>query len=148
MIAKPLNPSRRLAVVFWTAAVLLAGLGRLAAGAEQGPVELTVGSDGVQRGTITLDSYSYTPSHLIVQAGKPVELTLTSVTIIVPHNFLLKEPEAGLEVSQDVGAGNTEKVRFTPTKPGTYTFYCDKKPPIPFASTHREKGMEGRLEVR
>lgn len=128
--------------------MVLAGPGRPAIGAEQEPVELAVGSDGVQRGTLTLDSYSYTPSRLIVQAGKPVELTLTSVTIIVPHNFLLKEPEAGLEVSRDVGPGSTEKVRFTPAKPGTYTFYCDKKPPIPFASTHREKGMEGRLEVR
>lgn len=121
---------------------------KAASGAEGEAVELALGADGIQRGTITLDSYSYTPSHLIVQAGKPVELTLTSVTYIVPHNFLLKEPEAGLEVSQDVSAGRTEKVRFTPTKAGTYTFYCDKKPPIPFASTHREKGMEGRLEVR
>lgn len=84
----------------------------------------------------------------MLRAGKPVELTLTSVTLIVPHNFLLKEPEAGLDVSQDVSAGETAKVRFTPTKAGTYTFYCDKKPPIPFASTHRKKGMEGRLEVR
>ncbi len=112
------------------------------------PVTLEPGPDGVQRGILTLDSYAYTPAHLIVQAGKPVELTLTSVTVIVPHNFLLKEPEAGLDVGQDVAAGKTEKVRFTPTKPGTYLFFCDKKPPIPFASTHREKGMEGKLEVR
>ena len=130
------------------AALLLTWMLKVASGAEGEAVELTLGADGVQRATIILDSYSYTPSHLIAQAGKPVELTFTSVTIIVPHNFLLKEPEAGLEVSQDVSTGKTEKVRFTPTKPGTYTFYCDKKPPIPFASTHREKGMEGQLEVR
>jgi heme/copper-type cytochrome/quinol oxidase subunit 2 len=111
-------------------------------------VEAELGSDGIQRATLTLDSYSYTPKHLIVKADKPVELTLKSVTFIVPHNFVLKEPEAGLDVNQTVSSGDTEKVRFTPTKPGTYPFYCDKKPPIPFAKTHREKGMEGELEVR
>jgi plastocyanin len=126
-----------------TVSLLTGGMG-LAADA----VELDLGADGVQRATVILDSYFYKPKHLVVQAGKPVELTLTSVTFIVPHNFVLKEPEAGLDVNQSVGSGDTEKVRFTPTKAGTYTFYCDKKPPIPFAKTHREKGMEGQLEVR
>ncbi len=118
-------------------------------GAQAGePLVLKVDQDGVQRAIITLDSYSYAPDHLVVRAGKPVELTLTSVTFIVPHNFLLKDPEAGLEVNQDVKAGLTVTVRFTPAKPGLYPFFCDKKPPIPFAASHREKGMEGRLEVR
>jgi len=44
------------------------------------PVVAEVGPDGVQRASVTLDSYSFTPAHLIVQAGKPVELALTSVT--------------------------------------------------------------------
>ena len=48
------------------------------------PYAVPLGSDGVQRATITLDSYSYTPNHVIVEAGKPVELTLTSVTTITP----------------------------------------------------------------
>jgi len=106
------------------------------------PVTLQAGADGVQRGMITLDSYSYQPDHVIVQAGKPVELTLMSVTTITPHNFVLKE----LAVEQDVGAGKTVTVRFTPTQPGTFPFYCDKK--LLFLPSHREKGMEGRLEVR
>lgn len=115
-------------------------------GAEGEAVELALGADGVQRATITLDSYSYTPSRLIAQAGKPVELALTSVTDFVPHNFLLKEPAAGLDVEQDVKAGKTVTVRFTPTQPGTFTFYCDKQ--LLFFKSHRERGMEGRLEVR
>lgn len=127
-----------------TVSLLMIGAAGLAAES----VEAELGSDGIQRATLTLDSYSYTPEHLVVKADKPVELTLKSVTIIVPHNFVLKEPEAGLDVNQTVSSGDTEKVRFTPTKSGTYTFYCDKKPPIPFAKTHREKGMEGKLEVR
>ena len=110
------------------------------------PVTAEVGADGVQRATITMDSYSYAPNHLIVQAGKPVELTLTSVTTIVPHNFILKDPAAGLVIEKDVSAVKTDKVTFTPTQAGTATFYCDRRLwPMP---SHRDKGMEGRLEVR
>ncbi len=110
------------------------------------PVTAEIGADGVQRATIVLDSYSYAPNHLIVQAGQPVELTLTSVTTIVPHNFILKDSVVGLNVEKDVSAGKTDKVTFTPMQAGTVTFYCDRRLwPMP---SHREKGMEGRLEVK
>jgi plastocyanin len=110
------------------------------------PVTAEVGADGVQRATIILDSYSYAPSHLTVQAGKPVELTLISVTTIVPHNFILKDSAVGLNLEKDIGAGKTDKVTFTPTQAGTVTFYCDRRLwPMP---SHRDKGMEGKLEVR
>jgi len=111
--------------------------------AEPGPpFTVPVGADGVQRATIILDSYSYAPSHLIVESGKPVELTLTSVTFITPHNFIIKE----LSVEQDIGAGKTIVVTFTPTQVGTFPIYCDKRLwPLP---SHRDKGMEGTLEVR
>lgn len=102
--------------------------------------------DGIQRATVILDSYSYTPNHLIVQSGKTVELLLTSITTLTPHNFVLKNEAAGVSIERDVGAGRTVTVQFTPTKPGTYTFYCDKK--LLFLPSHREKGMEGTLEVR
>lgn len=110
------------------------------------PVVVQADPDGVQRATIVLDSYSYSPNQLVVQSGKPVELTLTSVTTLTPHNFVLKEPATGLDIEKDVGAGKSLTVRFTPTQPGTFTFYCDKK--LLFFKSHREKGMEGRLEVR
>jgi heme/copper-type cytochrome/quinol oxidase subunit 2 len=110
------------------------------------PIAIPVSEDGVQRATITLDSYSYTPNHLIVQAGKPVELTLISVTTIIPHNFIIKSPTGNLSVEQDVSAGKTVTIRFTPTQPGTFPIYCDKRLwPLP---SHRDKGMEGTLEVR
>ncbi len=102
--------------------------------------------DGLQRATVVLDSYSYTPQHLIVQAGKPVELILTSITTITPHNFVLKDEAAGFSIEGDVSAGKTVTVQFTPKSPGTYRFYCDKK--LLFFPSHREKGMEGTLEVR
>jgi heme/copper-type cytochrome/quinol oxidase subunit 2 len=110
------------------------------------PVVIPVDADGVQRATVTLDSYSYSPNHLIVEAGKPVELTLTSVTTMIPHNFIIKEPAGNLSVEQDVGAGKTVTMKFTPPQPGTFPIYCDKRL-WPFPS-HRDKGMEGTLEVR
>jgi heme/copper-type cytochrome/quinol oxidase subunit 2 len=110
------------------------------------PVVIPVAADGVQRATVTLDSYSYTPNHLIVEAGKPVVLTLTSVTTIIPHNFIIKDPAGSLSVEQDVRAGKTVIITFTPTQPGIFPIYCDKRLwPLP---SHRDKGMEGKLEVR
>ena len=110
------------------------------------PMVIPVAEDGVQRATVTIDSYSYSPNHLIVDAGKPVELTLTSVTTIIPHNFIIKDPAGSLSVEQDVSAGKTVTITFTPTQPGTFPIYCDKRLwPLP---SHRDKGMEGKLEVR
>lgn len=110
------------------------------------PFVVPIAPDGVQRATVTLDSYSYTPSHLIVEAGKPVELTLTSVTMITPHNFIIKDPAGSLSVEQDVSAGKTVTIKFTPTQPGIFPIYCDKRLwPMP---SHRDKGMEGKLEVK
>jgi len=110
------------------------------------PTTIPVAADGVQRATVTLDSYSYTPNHLIVEAGKPVELTLTSVTTMIPHNFIIKDPAGSLSVEQDVSAGKTVTITFTPTQPGIFPIYCDKRLwPLP---SHRDKGMEGKLEVR
>lgn len=126
--------------ILWTLLVVWANAAAVAWAGD--PVTLEPGVDGVQRATIILDSYSYSPDRLIAQAGKPVELTLTSVTTITPHNFIVKE----LAVEQDIGAGKTVTVRFTPMQPGTFPFYCDKK--LLFLPSHREKGMEGRLEVR
>ena len=110
------------------------------------PLLVPVSTDGAQRATVTLDSYSYTPNHLIVEAGKPVVLTLTSVTTIIPHNFIIKDPAGNLSVEQDLSAGKTVIMTFTPTQPGIFPIYCDKRL-WPFPS-HRDKGMEGKLEVR
>lgn len=130
----------------WLSAVLVGSLLPLAAAGAGEPVVAQVGADGVQHAAITLDSYSYAPDYLVVQVGKPVELTLNSVTFITPHNFILNDPAAGFKVEEDVKAGKTLKVLFTPTQTGVFLYYCDKK--LLFMASHREKGMEGRLEVR
>ncbi len=101
---------------------------------------------GVQRATIAMDSYSYSPNELSVQAGQPVELTLRNDATFISHMFIIADPAAGLHVHVDVSAGDSQTVRFTPMTRGTFPFYCDKK--LLFFKSHRERGQEGRLEVR
>ncbi|MEK6785152.1 MAG: cupredoxin domain-containing protein [Nitrospirota bacterium] len=110
------------------------------------PIIVSISPDGVQRATVILDSYSYSPNHLVVESGKPVELTLTSRTTFIPHNFVMKELSANLSIEQDVGAGKTIIAKLAPTQPGRFPLFCDKRLwPMP---SHRDKGMEGLLEVR
>ena len=101
---------------------------------------------GVQSVEVILDSYSYTPDHLVVEAGRPVVLILRNSSFLVPHNLVLADPQAGFRLRQEVAAGESARVVFTPRKPGNFTFFCDKK--LLFLPSHREQGMEGRLEVR
>lgn len=110
------------------------------------PARLSTSEDGVQRGTIIVDSYSYDPNELEVRSGVPVELTLESVTLLVPHTFVIREEAAGLQIRQKIPAGGSAVVRFTPGAPGDFTFFCDKK--LLFMKSHREKGMAGTIHVR
>jgi heme/copper-type cytochrome/quinol oxidase subunit 2 len=135
-----------LCVMGWLT-VSLSSMGQAADPLRSGPpVLVSISPDGVQRATVILDSYSYSPNYLIVERGKPVELTLKSVTTIIPHNFIIKEQAGRFSVEQDVGAGQTVMVRFVPSEPGLFPFFCDKRLwPMP---SHRDKGMEGILEVK
>ncbi|MBI5741117.1 MAG: cupredoxin domain-containing protein [Nitrospirae bacterium] len=103
-----------------------------------------VGADGVQRAEITGGEYFFRPSHIIVKKDVPVEVSVKKESGIVPHNLVISAPEAGMDIKESMSS-ETKAVRFTPTKAGKYPFYCDKK--LPFAKSHREKGMEGILEV-
>lgn len=110
------------------------------------PFVVPLAEDGVQRVSIEMDNYSYAPSHIVVQAGKPVELNFVSVSGFTPHDFVIDDPAFGAPIDVDVGGGKRKSVTFTPANPGTFVFYCSKD--IPFAKSHREKGMEGKIEVR
>ena len=72
-------------------------------------------------------------------------LNLTNEASLLPHNLVIKAPEAGIDIAVDVSAGKTASVSFTPTKPGSYEMICSKEPP--FIKSHKEKGMHGVLEV-
>lgn len=106
---------------------------------------LVAETNGVQRVELTAGSYFFKPEHIIVKAGVPVELAIRNESRLVPHNFVMKSPEAGMEFSEKLSDSLTI-VRFTPSLPGKYTFYCDKK--LLFFKSHRDRGMEGVIEVR
>jgi len=99
-----------------------------------------------QQFTIHLGDYRFHPDTIEVVAGRPVELTLVNDDKITPHNFTLKAPNAGLDLSANISAGKSAALRFTPQTAGSYVFYCNKK--LPFMKSHRERGMEGKLAVR
>ncbi len=110
------------------------------------PVVLEPDSDGVQRTTIMLDSYAFTPNHVSVQSGAPVELLLENRSVFTPHNFIIDSAVPDLQQNVNVGAGERVMLRFLPEVPGTYLLYCDEQ--LLFFPSHREEGMEGHLEVR
>ena len=99
-----------------------------------------------QQVLIRMESYSFTPSEVLVEAGTPVTLTLINESFLVPHNFLLDDPGGTRLVDVNISSGDTRAVTLTLTEPGIYPFYCDKK--LLFFPSHREQGMEGRLIVR
>lgn len=116
----------------------------LAESADTAPKVVPTSEDGVQRIDIVVDSYSFTPAHIRVTANKPVELNLRSVTSIVPHNFVIDDPDSGIEIKETVPSGKDLVVSFTPEKTGTFKFYCSQSG---IFGSHLEKGMEGTIEV-
>jgi uncharacterized cupredoxin-like copper-binding protein len=94
---------------------------------------------------VTLGSYYIKPEKITVKRDQPVTLNLTNEASLLPHNLVIKAPEAGIDIAVDVSAGKTASVSFTPTKSGSYEMICSKEPP--FVKSHKEKGMHGILEV-
>ena len=118
----------------------------LASAIEDDGTDGRVGEDGIQRVTLKMTSYAFLPDRILIQAGRPVELTLQNDSFLVPHNFVISHEAMGLHHDVSVGAGDAVTVQLLLTTPGQYSFYCDKQ--LLFFDSHREKGMEGVLEVR
>ena len=104
----------------------------------------TTDADGIQRVEVTGGSYYYNPNRIIVKVNVPVELKLKKEGKMVPHDIVMKAPEAGMEFDTAL-SGDFKTVTFTPKKTGVFPFYCSKK--LPFIASHKDKGMEGVLEV-
>ena len=107
-------------------------------------VQAALGADGVQRVELVGGGYYFDPDHIIVKVNVPVELTVRKESGFVPHNIVVKAPEAGIDFEESLSS-DPKVIKFTPTKPGSYPIYCSKK--LLFFESHREKGMEGVLEV-
>ncbi len=109
----------------------------------EAPYVVPVAADGIQRVDVLGGGYFFKPKHIVVKANVPVEFRVAKEKGLVPHNIVIKAPEAGIDFNIEMKNAPTP-VAFTPTLPGTYPMVCTKK----FLwMTHKEKGMEGVLEV-
>src|SRR5262245_962143 len=98
-------------------------------------------TDSVQRVTITAHTYWFDPNRVVLKAGKEVELKIKNGAFGVPHNLTCFDKDAGIEVSADLGMFRGGKtVRFTPTQPGEYEFFCH-------VDSHSKHGMKGTFVV-
>jgi plastocyanin len=104
----------------------------------------TVDTDGVQRVEIIGGEYFFDPNYIVVKVNKPVELTIKKEGGYTPHDIVVKAPEAGISFSESL-AKEPKVIQFTPTTVGKYPMYCSKK--LPFIKSHRDRGMEGMIEV-
>ena len=91
-------------------------------------------------------NYFFKPDHIIVKVNTPVELRVKKEKGFIPHNITMTEIDSGIEIEFEESLGTeTITVKFTPTVKGKFAFYCDGQ--FLFFESHREKGMEGILEV-
>jgi plastocyanin len=100
--------------------------------------------DGVQRVEIAGGEYFFDPNYIVVKVNKPVEFKVKKTARYIPHALVAKAPEAGIDFTVELN-NDPQAVSFTPTKTGKYPIYCDKK--MFWFKTHRERGMEGLIEV-
>jgi len=103
-----------------------------------------IDKDGIQRVEMVGGEYYFDPNHVVVKVNVPVELKIRKPCGITPHDFVLKAPEAGLDVKVSLSK-EPAVVTFTAIKAGVYPFECSKK--LLFFQSHKERGMHGELEV-
>jgi len=130
----------------WTAALLALASGCGTSGSKIPVTEVTANPDasGVQHVDVDVHSFYFKPSRIVVESGKPVELTLHFKSFFAPHNFTCNEPDAGISVDKSAGFMSfhrTKHATFTPTKTGEYHFHCG-------VDSHMRKGMMGMIVVR
>jgi len=73
-----------------------------------------------------------------------VELKVKKAPGYIPHDILVKAPEAGIDFKTDMGK-DWKTITFTPTKVGKYEMMCDKK--LLWFKSHKDRGMDGFIEV-
>jgi len=108
------------------------------------PTVAAIGPDGKQHVAVLGGSSFFRPKHIVVKVNVPVELSVRREPGIVPHTFVLKIPEAGIAIDESIGTA-PKVFAFTPTAVGKFAFYCRNR--LLFFKSHRDKGMEGVLEV-
>lgn len=106
--------------------------------------QATIAADGVQHVRIEGGSHFFKPNRVIVKVNMPVELTVSVGKSLIPHTLVIRSPEAGISAGEKLSS-DARDIRFTPIAVGKYHFYCRNE--LLLLKSHREKGIEGVLEV-
>ncbi len=124
--------------------LVIAALFSTAAGSAGKPdiYKATIDKSGVQKITMVGGDFYFKPKYVVVKKNVPVVIMITKEPGLTSHSIVMHAPEAGIDFDVDLDR-QAKTIRFTPTKAGTYAFYCDEGA----IETHRSKGMEGTLEV-
>ncbi len=118
-------------------------------------VSTPTASPGARTIAVTLAEFRFTPSAITVKVGRPIILRLTNRGT-VEHEFVSPaffaaargvavsggELEEGEEIQ--VAKGKTVTIRLTPTRTGTFRFWCGETFK---GKLHREFGMRGVITV-
>ncbi|MBT8764833.1 cupredoxin domain-containing protein [Metapseudomonas boanensis] len=116
----------------------------LATGATDSISPARAAADDLQRVAIVGGSYFFQPDHVVVKAGRPLELAVRVEAGIIPHRFVLETADGGSLA--DVPINETTKVLRFELPAGKYLFQCPNR--LLFFKSHRERGMAGVLEVK
>jgi len=134
----------RFRIVWMLLLVMAAGCGKSGTKLPVSEMTARTDSDGVQKVDVEAHSFYFKPNRIVVDAGKPVDVTIHFKSWLAPHNFTCIDQDAGISASISAGAfsfGKTRHVKFTPTKAGEYEFFCH-------VDGHAKKGMKGTIVVR
>ena len=114
---------------------------------------------GPQEITVEVSEFKFQPATIEVAAGSPVKITMRNQSAVEHDWNIMKIPAAGIKslsqsaMEHDMGGANQPELHmsammgqiaqmeFTPTRPGTYEFYCA-------VVGHKESGMVGTLVVK
>jgi plastocyanin len=87
--------------------------------------------------TLKVDNtFAYAPNTITAKVGQTVNITIDNSGAL-EHTFLIDELSVN---SGPIAAGTKQTVTFTPSKAGTFTFYCN-------TPGHKEGGMTGTITV-
>lgn len=112
--------------------------------AQEIPTAASTGADDVQRVTIVGGSYFFHPARITARANRPLEITLSIESGVIPHRFVLDGPDGKHLANLPLGT-NSQVIHLT-LKAGDYVFYCPNQ--LLWFKSHRERGMAGVLQVQ
>ena len=121
----------------WMVTALIAIVGQLAAPAVAGPAASKFQTVQIFAGSVQ-NEFAFTPGEVTVPVEQPVKLTVTNRGK-VDHDFHIEA--IGVTIRSLIPSGKSATVDFTPTKRGSFEFFCE-------VSGHKEAGMKGAFIVR